>query len=88
MFRCLQGNASGFDRETLNNIRVDAELSSIRRFETPPRGRGRGRSFSGNSSYGSERGNHYGRGRRDVFDQLQGARFKTPGNRQSDVEID
>jgi len=88
IFRCLQGNASGFDRETLNNIRVAAELSSIRRFDAPPRGRWRGRSFSGNPSYGSGRGNHYGRGRRDVFDQLQGARFKTPGNRQSDVEIE
>ncbi len=88
IFRCLQGNASGFDQETLNNIRVAAELSSIRRFEAPPRGRGRGRSFSGHSSYGGARGNYYGRGRRDFFDNLQGARFKTPGNRQSDAEIE
>ena len=66
LFRSLQKNNSGFDEESLHNVRVAAELSSIsNRFQSSPQPRGGHKSGS--------RGR--GRGDRDVYQALRGANF-------------
>ena len=70
LFRSLQRHNSGFDTQSLQNVRVAAELSSIStRYQNPGSYRG-----------GFNRGGYRGRGR-DIFHSLRGAsypRFRAP----------
>lgn len=82
LFRSLQKNTSGFDEQSLQNVRVAAELSSIaNRFQPPSQNRG------------GYRGGYRGRGRdrtdRDVFQSLCGSsfpRFKGPPTQHRDKD--
>lgn len=82
LFRSLQKNNSGFDEQSLHNVRVAAELSSIaNRFQPTSQNRG------------GYRGGYRGRGRdrtnRDVFPSLRGSsfpRFKGPPTQHRDKD--
>ena len=88
LFRSLQKGNSGFDQQSINNVRIAAELSSIaaRNAQSP---RGTFRSvyryqsnsafpYSGyyNTRFGS--GRYFRERREDLFHNLQGPRFRTP----------
>lgn len=88
LFRSLQKGNSGFDTQSINNVRIAAELSSIAARNTQSQ-RGTFRStyrsqansspqYSGyyNPKFGS--GRYYRERREDLFHNLQGPRFRTP----------
>ena len=90
LFRSLQRNNSGFDNQSINNVRIAAELASIAQSSSQSqpqnysRGRGFNRGYRGNySGFGSFRGNN---SNRDIFHSLRGQqRFGSfPQNRDSD----
>ena len=86
-FRSLQKANSGFDSQSINNVRIAAELTSISARSTNYRGNYR-QVYRGNQSNNFNRFGYnnrfYGnRDRRDdLFQNLQGPRFRNPGRGQ------
>ena len=93
LFRSLQKSNSGFDSQSINNVRIAAELSSVSaksNYRGNSRQVYRGNSYNYNSQqYGNNRysGNYnrysgYQNRRDDLFQNLQGPRFRNPGRGQ------
>ena len=86
-FRSLQKANSGFDSQSINNVKIAAELTSILARSTNYRGNYR-QVYRGNQSNNFNRFGYNNRfygnrdTRDDLFQNLQGTRFRNPGRGQ------
>ena len=88
-FRSLQKANSGFDNQSINNVRIAAELTGISNKSASNRGNYR-QTYRGNQSYNNfnprfssyNRFSSYRDRRDDLFHNIQGPRFRNPGRGQ------